>query len=171
MIEDVASVVRRYGAERTIVENIPYRGVYGKTLRPAVEPAVIRRICTETGCRLLLDISHARIAAHHLQIDEQTYMDALPVDRLQELHFTGLHDLDGVLMDHLPVLETDWPVLEWAFHRIRAGVWASPWMLALEYGGIGEKFKHRSDARVLASQVPILYQMVQSLHEDRRNTA
>jgi uncharacterized protein (UPF0276 family) len=157
MITDVQSVVCRFGADRVIVENVPYRGEDGSVMRPAVDPDAISEVLTETGCGLLLDISHARIAARSLEIDERDYMAALPVDRLRELHFTGLHNLNGYWQDHLPVLEDDWPVLDWGLGCIRRGEWALPAMLAFEYGGVGEKFSWRSDETVIAEQAPRLY--------------
>jgi uncharacterized protein len=113
LIDDVRAVVAQFGPERVIAENVPYRGEAGKVLRPAAEPVVIRQVLETTGCGLLLDISHARIAAHQLGIEARTYMSQLPVERLKELHFTGLHQLNGRLQDHLSVLETDWPYLDW----------------------------------------------------------
>ena len=161
MLADVQAVVRKFGPRRVIVENVPYRAnKKGRVLRPGVEPQVIRKIVAETGCGLLLDISHARIAANALGMDEKEYMENLPVDSLRELHFTGLHTIDGVLRDHLEILEEDWPVLSWVLENIRQGKWAVPWMLAFEYGGIGEKFDWRSKTEVIAEQVPRLYEMV-----------
>lgn len=157
LIDDVHTVVAQFGAERVIAENVPYRGEAGKVMRPAAEPTVIRQVLETTGCGLLLDISHARIAAHQLGIEARTYMSQLPVERLKELHFTGLHRLNGRLQDHLSVLETDWPFLDWVMERIRQGEWARPWMLALEYGGVGEKFAWRCDKTVIAQQVPRIY--------------
>ena len=158
--KDVRCVVAHFGAERVIIENVPYRGVQGKTLRPAVEPVLIRQVVADTGCGLLLDISHARIAAHYMGIDERDYMSQLPVDRLCELHFTGLHDLDGYLQDHLEILDTDWPILDWVLERIKSDQWALPWLLAFEYGGVGEKFAWRSNPQVIEEQVPQLYKRV-----------
>jgi uncharacterized protein (UPF0276 family) len=160
LIDDVRAVVAQFGPERVIAENVPYRGEGGKVLRPVAEPAVIRQVLETTGCGLLLDISHARITAHHLGIDARTYMSQLPVERLKELHFTGLHRLNGRLQDHLSILDVDWPFLEWVTERIRQGEWARPWVLALEYGGVGEKFAWRSDKAVIAEQVPRVYDMV-----------
>lgn len=157
LIDDVRAMVDQFGPERVIAENVPYRGEAGKLLRPAAEPAVIHQVLETTGCGLLLDISHARITAHHLGVDVRTYMSQLPVERLKELHFTGLHRLNGRLQDHLSILEADWPFLEWVMERIRQGEWARPWMLALEYGGVGEKFAWRSDKAVIAEQVPRVY--------------
>lgn len=163
LTQDVQAVVQHFGAERVIVENVPYRGPAGKVMRPAVEPAVLRQLLSDTGCGLLLDISHARIAAHTLNIAPYDYMQELPVQQLCELHFTGLHLQDGRLEDHLPVLETDWPVLQWVLHKIQLGEWRRPWMLAFEYGGVGERFAWRSDAHVIATQAPRLYDLVHAL--------
>jgi uncharacterized protein (UPF0276 family) len=152
-----------FGPERVILENDPYHGSAGFILRTGAEPEVICHLLEETGCGLLLDISHARISAHYLGVDAKEYMLALPVSRLRELHFTGLHYLDGRPEDHLPILETDWPVLEWVLDKIETGAWALPRMLAFEYGGVGGKFADRSDPEVIAEQVPQLYRLVREV--------
>ena len=163
MIAEIRLVANRFGSERVIVENVPYRGHGYKVLRPAVLPNVITQVLDATGCGLLLDISHARIAAHHLEMDEQTYLSSLPVHRLRELHFTGLHHRDGQLQDHLEILDTDWPALDWALEQIRSTRWQRPWMLAFEYGGVGEKFSWRSDSQVIATQTPQLYERIKDV--------
>jgi hypothetical protein len=93
-------------------------------------------------------------------MDEYTYMSKLPVERLCELHFTGLHKFNGHLQDHLEVLEDDWPVLEWVLEQIHISDWANPWMLALEYGGVGKKFAWRSDPDVIATDIPRLHSLI-----------
>jgi uncharacterized protein (UPF0276 family) len=166
LVQDVGAVVERFGAENVIAENVTYYGpdspqiaMADKTLRPGVLPEVIHQVLDETGCGLLLDIPHARIAAHYLGMDEQEYLQSLPVERIKEMHVTGLHVLEnGYLQDHLPMLDSDWPSLDWVLERIRSGEWASPWMLAFEYGGVGKKFEWRSDPQVIATQVPQLAQ-------------
>ena len=163
MIAEVNRAARLFGPEKVIVENVPYRGAGHRVLRPAVQPEIFSRVLEETGCGLLLDISHARIAAHYLGMDERVYMDQMPTHRLKELHFTGLHWRDNFMQDHLEALETDWPVLDWVLEQIRSGRWARPWMLAFEYGGIGEKFAWRSDPQVIAAQAPMLYQRVKDI--------
>ncbi len=164
LASEVKSVVDRFGPERVIVENVPYYlRKKEKVLRPSVEPEVIGKIVHETGCGLLLDISHARIAANALGLDEKAYMQSLPVDCLRELHFTGLHTIEGVLRDHLEILDGDWPVLEWALEQARAGKWARPWMLAFEYGGVGEKFAWRSSEAVIATQEPRLFELISQI--------
>lgn len=160
MLRDVQALTSRFGPERVILENVPYRGSNGNTIRTGVEPQVISEIVRETGCGFLLDISHARIAARHLGMDEREYMLGLPCHRLQELHFTGLHQVNGIWADHLPVLDEDWPVLGWVVERIQLGEWAHPWLLTFEYGGVGVRYAHRSDPDVIAGQVPRLYEII-----------
>ena len=162
MISDVDIAVRRFGAGRVIVENVPYRPA-GNVLRPSVEPELICQIVSQTGCGLLLDIPHARITAAQLGLDERQYIASLPVHRLKELHFTGVHSLDGWLQDHLPALDADWQALDWVLERVRLGEWPRPWLLAFEYSGIGEKFGWRSNGQVIESQCRRLYNLVNPL--------
>jgi hypothetical protein len=63
----------------------------------------------------------------------------------------------------MPVTEQDWPVLAWALERIQKGEWATPGMLAFEYGGVGGWFEDRTDPIVIAEQAPRLYEMVKSI--------
>lgn len=166
LVQDVGVVVERFGAEKVIAENVTYYGPgcpetiqRQPILRPGVLPQVIRTLLEETGCGLLLDIPHARIASHYLGMDEQEYISKLPVERIREMHVTGLHIVEnGYLQDHLPMLESDWPSLDWVLERVRTGVWGKPWMLAFEYGGVGEGFEWRSRPEVIAAQVPQLAQ-------------
>ena len=163
MLADVAAATRVIGRERLILENIPYFGRSSEFLRACVEPGVIRKVIEQTGCGFLLDLSHARIAAHYLGVDPHAYVSSLPVERLRELHVTGVRPHNDRLADHMDFREEDWTWTAWALDHIRAGRWATPWTVALEYGGIGEPFKWRSDARAIETMVPRLYDMVRSV--------
>jgi uncharacterized protein (UPF0276 family) len=164
LLADVCAVVERYGAERVIAENVPFRGIPGHhILQPAGEPEVIREVIETAGCGLLFDISHARMAAHYLGMDEINYISRLPLSRLRELHFTGIHVIDGILRDHLPALPQDWQSLDWVLNQIRQGIWSKPWLLAFEYGGVGEVFAWRTDSQVMLEQVPLLYERVHAI--------
>ncbi len=157
---DVAAMVDHFGPERVILENAPYREGQGHVNRVSVLPDVIGDVIETCGCGLLLDISHARISADTLEMAAKDYIRALPLARLRELHFTGLHDLgEGFLMDHLPVLEDDWPWLDWVLEGIEQREWGEAHMLAFEYGGEGhEFFASHSDPDVIARDVPRLYE-------------
>lgn len=156
----VSALVDRFGADRVVVENVPYWKDPSLHARLAANPSFITRVVEETGCGLLLDLSHARIAARGLGLDERAYIRALPVDRLRELHVTGLATVEGWLRDHMPMSEEDWSAFGWAMEQIRNGYWSTPRLVAYEYGGIGPRFEWRTDREAIADQVPYLYGMV-----------
>ncbi len=162
LVADAIRLVETFGAGRVIVENVPYHSG-GNVIRPAVEPELITRIVEETGCGLLLDLAHARITACYFGIEVSDYINRLPVSHLKEMHFTGVRDLGGRLQDHLPAQEEDWQNLEWALDQIRLGIWPSPWMVAFEYGGVGEKFIWRSSAQAIEENGRKLYNLIKSI--------
>ncbi len=150
---DIVPVSDRFGPDRVIVENLPYRGPDGVRLRLGAEPVFVHRVCKEGGCGFLLDIAHARTAAYHLGLDHREYLSSLPVHRLRELHVSGVdRDENGRLREHMPLSEDDWDLLAWCLGEIRRGHWARPWIESLEYGGIGPLMEWRSQASVLTKQ-------------------
>ncbi len=160
LLADIWAVVEHFGAECVIVENVIYSGPQGRILRPATEPEIIRRIVEETGCGLLFDISHARVSAHHFGLDEFSYIQQFPMHRLSEMHFAGIHKINGELQDHLSALPGDWQALDWALENIQRGEWSHPHMLAFEYGGVGGFFENNCDPMIIAEQMPILWEKV-----------
>jgi uncharacterized protein (UPF0276 family) len=162
MLKEVALAASKFGPERVIVENVPYPDPFNPIARCAVEPRVVNQVLDETGCGFLLDISHARIAAKSLKMDEHDYINALPVDRLRELHFAGLQHEGRWLRDHKPMSNGDWVALEWALGNIWSGQWARPWAVTFEYGGIGPGFSEHTEANVIAAQVPKLYELLKN---------
>jgi uncharacterized protein len=166
MLLDITPLVERFGTDVVILENACWDPDWEIPL-PVLQPELISRVVYETGCGFLLDVAHARMNAHILEMDEREYLSRLPVDRLRELHITGLHydEEKGRLLDHFPMTPDDWSLSEWVMERISLGDWQRPWGVALEYGGTGPGFAWRSKADVLAADVPHLYQLVQSCNE------
>ena len=163
LLSDLQPACERFGAESVIVENLIYRGEDRGLLRAGVEPATLQTLVEESGCGLLLDISHARITAAALNIDPWLYLDSLPTHALRELHVTGVQPLDGGLRDHLPFVDDDWRFLDGVVGRIKAGAWPAPELVAFEYGGVGPVFNWRSDEDVIAEQLPRLREKVADL--------
>ncbi len=168
MIRAVRSVTARFGADRVILENVPYYGELGdilgnRFLPICVEPQTISRILRETGCGLLLDLSHARISASYLNRDARDYITALPLDRIRELHVTGLGPVGERMVDHMPMTDADWPVIEWAFAAIHRGLWAQPRTVALEYGGVSLPQPWSSQSAVIEADVPRLFNLVRGV--------
>jgi uncharacterized protein (UPF0276 family) len=178
LIRDVRAVVERFGPERVIAENVPNGD---GCLRPAYHPGVVRRVIEECGCGLLFDISHARRAACALGMEAAAYIRILPVERTREIHLTGIQHLDerwiavlrsaglsdtviaqfaGRWQDHLPMTDADWAFTAWSLKQIERGDWGTPWVIALEYGGVGPLWEALTDPTILAEQVPRLSAMV-----------
>jgi len=178
-IEDLRSLVARYGADRVVGENI--FEFFGMHLHAAMLPEVITQVIEDAGCGFLLDLSHARLAANALGVDPRAYIEALPVSRIRELHLTGIQRFDAFWMerlraagmgeatlppfaghdiDHLPMTDEDWVFTEWALSRIRDGAWRTPDIVAFEVGGIGPMFEAMTIPAALEAQVPQLYAIV-----------
>lgn len=100
------------------------------------------------------------MTALRLGIDPYTYISQLPVQHLRELHITGIQHDGARWRDSMPMSAEDWAVAEWALAKIRQGEWPEPWVVALEYGGVGPTFSGRTDPDILALQVPRLCSLV-----------
>ncbi|MHB0879176.1 MAG: multinuclear nonheme iron-dependent oxidase [Anaerolineae bacterium] len=152
---DVTVVVRRFGHDNVALENC--LDDYGVHLLASLLPEVTAEVVRRTGCGLVLDLAHARIAAARLGWSERAYVEALPVHRLREVHVTGVQPLSeawqerlrrngadlaglatylGCDIDHLPMTDGDWQFLEWAFPWLRTHA-PEPWVVAMEIGGVG----------------------------------
>lgn len=161
-VQDTELVVNRFGKERVIVENLPYRRA-GSLLRLCAEPDFISRVVAETGCGFLLDIPHARISALNLPYPEQDYFTALPVQSLRELHFTGVHSFGDWQQDHMPAESDDWATFDWVLEQIQHRKWPMPWMIAYEVGGIGEKFAWRTSAQPIERDARRIVETIRKL--------
>lgn len=164
-LADLAVLTGHFGPRRVAVENLIYNGppksgvVEDDWLLPGVQAEVISEVVGSAGVGFLLDLSHARIAAHYAGWDAKTYISSLPVAVLSELHLTGLGMHNGLLTDHLPLTDDDWAFTQWALDEIKRGHWATPDVIASEYGGEGPPFSWRTDASVIADQTPRLFDL------------
>lgn len=109
-----------------LIENLPSLPV--KKYNYAIDPKVITHILERTKAGMVLDIAHARIAASYLEVDTEEYLAALPLDKVQQIHVSGIRRVDGVWQDsHESMRERDYDLLEWALERCQ------PRVVTLEY--------------------------------------
>lgn len=177
-LRDLEPLLKRFGPERVTLENVVNE--YG-WLTACVQPEAFRMIVDEAGCGFLFDLSHARLTARNLELPEREYIATLPLDRLREMHVTGLERLEGDLLgmvmkagdpynlaasmtgrfiDHVSMLEADWPELAWAMDQIHSGAWATPWVVAFEYGGVGPFWEDLTRAETYLEQLPRMGEIV-----------
>jgi len=179
LIKDINSVTSKFGASRVALENV-HNG-NSKYLRSVFLPEFINTVIDETWCGFLLDLSHARLTAKHLEVDIYEYTRKLPVGAIREIHVTGIHKFEGHWLeiareagfdqqvidqymghyvDHLPMTGGDWEYLSWSVEQIESGKWAEPWTITFEYGGVGGMFAPITDREVIQLQVPRMYELV-----------
>ncbi len=172
IITELRPLIERFGRDNLILENVPYDPTPRfSILRPALLPDVISKIVYESGCGLLLDTAHARIAALHTDMEPLAYLDALPGDHLKEVHVTGTvyDDEEARWCDHFAMTAEDWVLAERVFEHVRQGKWHHPQIVALEYGGVGPLFDWRSKPEVLLADMPYLTELVQGSLEQSQS--
>lgn len=83
--EGVARIRKHFGGTLKFeILNYYPTGVYDHVC----DPAFIHRFLDALDAQLLLDIGHARISAAHLGYDFAAYLDALPLHRVTEVHYS-----------------------------------------------------------------------------------
>jgi len=159
--DEIQLMINQLGAQAVALEHHPYTSA-NANIRPAADAKIFSQVIEETGCMFLLDLAHARITADTLGVNVKDYICALPLDRLVEMHITGIKTHSGILTDHFELGDEDWSLFKWALQEIRSGNWRRPEIVAFEYGGIGQTFAWRTNPDVLRNQIPLLYELIKS---------
>jgi len=130
---EAALEVKRFIKRPLILENFPYYS-WWRHYRVASEPDFIREVCKRADCNFLLDIAHARCSAWYLKLDPLEYLKALPLERLQEIHLSGIiMRPEGMRDSHTPLDEIGYQLLDEVLKL------AKPEMLTIEYGGMPDR--------------------------------
>jgi len=79
----------------------------------------ITEITQQSGCLLLLDINNVFVSAFNHGFDPLTYINALPIDRVKQIHLAGYTDNNNYLIDthDQPVSVPVWELYEQALKR------------------------------------------------------
>jgi len=162
-VSDLEVLDKHFGIARVMVENVPWERRSDYPIdRVAADPRLLRTVIETTGCGLLLDLAHSRLAAEELGVAAEEHLNAHPTCHLAELHVTGLgNDATGRRRDHMPMDPRAWQLLDLALNAIAAGHWRRPWAVALEYGGVGQLFEWRSQPRVLGRDLRRLAELLE----------
>lgn len=101
--ETVEQVARRINEVQEIlglpmaVENVSaYGRMPGSTMS---EPEFVCAVVEEADCKLLLDVNNVYVNAMNFGFDAEAYIDAMPLDRVVEIHMAGHIEEDGLLID------------------------------------------------------------------------
>ncbi|HEX8224696.1 MAG TPA: DUF692 domain-containing protein [Allosphingosinicella sp.] len=77
------------------------------------------RLAEESGCGLLLDVNNVHVSAFNHGFDAVAYIEALPAERIVQVHLAGPRDCGTHLLDthDSPVLEPVWALYALAMRR------------------------------------------------------
>jgi hypothetical protein len=83
------------------------------------EPEFLARLCELADCALLLDVNNVYVSSVNLGFDPAAYLDAIPADRVVQLHLAGHSCAGGRLIDthDAPVAAPVWALYERALRR------------------------------------------------------
>ena len=98
--------------ERILLENVStYMSCRYNELS---EGEFIAAIAEEADCYLLLDINNAFVTSVNLNQSMQSFMAAIPVERVKQIHLAGFHDKGDYLLDahNHPVAPSVWAAFE-----------------------------------------------------------
>ncbi|MDF1860192.1 MAG: DUF692 domain-containing protein [Verrucomicrobiales bacterium] len=115
--ENYYAVRRRLGRPFAL-ENVTYS--FPAPHSSLSEADFLRRICEETDCTLLLDVTNVFNNSRNHGYDPIEFFDKLPMDRVSQMHLAGGHQLpDGRWEDShsAPVMEEVWPLFDEAVKR------------------------------------------------------
>ena len=117
----VDQVQQRLGRQMLLENPSSYLAFAESTLS---EPEFLADLTRRTGCGLLLDLNNVFVSATNLGFAPLDYIDALPLDRVGEIHLGG-HDTDSddhgapLLIDShgTPVADPVWALLDAVLER------------------------------------------------------
>lgn len=111
------AVVQDHLGQALLIENISsYVDWPGASM---TEWEFLRELVKRTGCGLLLDINNVYVNAHNHGFNALQYLNALPVDAVQQFHVAG-HTVQEILLidtHDQPVSPPVWDLYEYAVSR------------------------------------------------------
>jgi uncharacterized protein (UPF0276 family) len=113
----IARVQDRLG-RRIAVENVSSYAAFREDAMPEAE--FLAAVCESADCGILLDVNNVFVSAHNHGWDAQAYIDAVPAERVFQLHLAG-HSESGSLKidshDHA-VCDGVWALYAHAIRRL-----------------------------------------------------
>jgi hypothetical protein len=96
LAERVQAVQRAVAAPFLLENNVYYVELPEQEM---TEPEFLTRLTERTGCGLLLDVHNVYVNSVNHGFDPAAFIDALPLDRVVEVHIAGGSELGGMYTD------------------------------------------------------------------------
>lgn len=83
------------------------------------EAEFIAAMAQESGCRLLLDVNNVYVSCFNHRLDPKAYIDALPLDRVVQIHLSGHSNMGTHIIDTHDdhVVDEVWALYRYTVHK------------------------------------------------------
>ncbi|MDX1811173.1 MAG: DUF692 domain-containing protein [Gammaproteobacteria bacterium] len=109
--------VQEFLGRQILLENVSSYVTFTDSLIPEWE--FINEVISRADCLLLLDVNNIYVSAFNHDFDPLTYIDALPSNRIQQIHLAGHTNCGTHIIDthDEPVIDEVWALYEYAIQR------------------------------------------------------
>ena len=119
VVARVRQVQERLG-RRILVENVSSYVTFAHSAMSEAE--FVAAVAERADCGILLDVNNVHVSARNHGFDARAYLDAIPVDRVGQMHLAGHTDCGTHLLDShdAPVCDPVWALYRDAVRRFGA---------------------------------------------------
>ncbi|HXG20036.1 MAG TPA: DUF692 domain-containing protein [Methylomirabilota bacterium] len=116
VVAKIQQVQEKLGRQ-ILVENVSSYLTYTHSTMPEWE--FLAEIAKRADCGVLLDVNNIYVSAYNHQFDPRLYIDAIPAERVGQIHLAGHSDKGAYLFDTHdgPVIEPVWELYRRAVQR------------------------------------------------------
>ncbi len=111
------SEVQEFFGRRILLENVSSYVTYPES--EMHEWDFLGEIAERADCLILLDINNIYVSGFNHEFDPRTYLEAVPVERVQQFHLAGHHNHGDYIVDthDEPVIDPVWQLYKTAVRR------------------------------------------------------
>lgn len=116
-VVDRVKQVQDFLGRQILLENVSSYINYNASLMSEAEFYV--EVAKQADCLLLLDVNNVYVSAYNQDFDPQSYIDLIPVDRVQQFHLAGHDNCGDYIVDthDAAVVESVWQLYQYASKR------------------------------------------------------
>ena len=111
-------IVQDYLQRRILIENVSSYAEF--TENSINESAFLSAVAKTADCYILLDVNNIVVSAHNHGFDAESYLQNIPIERVQQIHLAG-HTVQEPLLidthDH-PIADPVWELYRQTIHRL-----------------------------------------------------
>ncbi len=109
--------VQDFLGKRILIENVSSYVTYNQSIMS--EWDFLKEISEQSDCLILLDINNIYVSSVNHEFNPLDYLDAMPADRVQQIHLAGHSDMGDYIIDthDNKIIDQVWKLYSAALHR------------------------------------------------------